>query len=84
MDILTKDAIIIYIKIDENKLFKKLQSRDYFSREEYVFFCLNKRELIGRDEVLTNICEVKVDASDYNDKKCLEEITKEIMRYYGV
>jgi len=84
LDILTKDAIVIYIKIDENKLFKRLQARDYLSREEYGFYCLNKRELISRDEVLTNICEVKVDASEYNEKKCLEDITREIIKFYGV
>ena len=84
LDILTKDAIVIYIKIDENRLFKKLQARDYRSREEYTFFCLNKRELITRDEVLSNICEVKVDASEYNELKCLEDITREIKRFYGV
>lgn len=84
LDILTKDAIVIYIKIDENKLFKKLQARDYRSKEEYAFYCLNKRELITRDEVLSNICEVKVDASEYNELKCLENITREIEKFYGV
>ena len=84
LDILTKDAIVIYIKIDENRLYKKLQARDYRTREEYTFFCLNKRELITRDEVLSNICEVKVDASEYNELKCLEDITREIKRFYGV
>ena len=84
LDILTKDAIIIYIKIDENKLFKKLQSRDYRSKEEFIFYCLNKRELITRDEVLSNICEVKVDASEYNEQKCLLDITNAIQKFYGV
>ena len=84
IDILTKDAIIIYIKIDEHKMFKRMQSADYKSREEYGFFCLNKREILTRDEVLTNICEVMVDASDYDENKCLNNITDEIMKYYGV
>ena len=84
LDILTKDAIVIYIKIDENKLFKKLQARDYRSKEEYGFYCLNKRELITRDEILSNICEVKVDASEYNELMCLENITREIEKFYGV
>lgn len=84
LDILTKDAIIIYIKQDEHKLFKKLQARDYMSRDEYMFFCLNKREILTRDEVLSNIAEVIVDASHYNELECLRDVTREIKKYYGV
>lgn len=84
LDRLTKDAVIIYIKMDENTLYKRLTKRDYLSREEYNFFCLNKREIITRDEVLTNISEIVVDASDGSENNCLENIITEIKKYYGV
>lgn len=84
LDILTKDAIIIYLKIDEHKLYKKISAKDYMSREEYNFFCLNKRELLTRDEVMTNISEIKIDASSYREDECVKLITDEILKYYGV
>ena len=84
LDMLTKDALIVYIRMDEHTLNKRLQKRDYFSREEYNFFCLNKREIITRDEILTNIAEICVEASDLSEVQCLEEMTREIKKYYGV
>lgn len=84
LDRLTKDALIVYIKMDEHTLNKRLQNRDYFSREEYNFFCLNKREIITRDEVLKNVAEVCVDASGLTEEKCLEVLTEEIKKFYGV
>lgn len=84
LDMLTKDALVVYIRMDEHTLNKRLQKRDYFSREEYNFFCLNKREIITRDEVLTNIAEVSVDASELTEEQCLEVLTEEIKRFYGV
>ena len=70
--------------MDEHTLNKRLQNRDYFSREEYNFFCLNKREIITRDEVLKNVAEVCVDASGLTEEKCLEVLTEEIKKFYGV
>lgn len=84
LDLLTKDSLIVYIRMDEHTLNKRLQNRDYFSREEYNFFCLNKRELITRDEVLMNIAEVVVDASALSEQQCLAVLTTEIKKYYGV
>lgn len=84
LDILTKDAIIVYIKIDENKLYKRLQAKDYRSREELSFYCLNKRELIERDQVLTNISQVVVDGNSYSEKQCVEDVTLAIQKFYGV
>lgn len=84
LDLLTRDALVVYIRMDEHTLNKRLQKRDYFSREEYNFFCLNKRELIYRDEILTNIAEVCVDASNLLEDQCLEVLTEEIKKYYGV
>jgi len=83
LDMLTKDALLVYIRMDEHTLNKRLQNRDYFSREEYNFFCLNKREILTRDEVLQNICEVCVDASELDERTCLEILTTEIKKYYG-
>lgn len=84
LDILSKDSVIIYIAIDEQKLYKELIKKDYMSRDEYMFFCLNKREILTRDEVLKNIAEIVVDASHYDVNRCLEDVTSQIMKYYGV
>lgn len=84
LDILTRDSIIVYVGIDEHKLNKSLLKQDYSSRDEYMFFCLNKREILTRDEVLKNIAEVIVDGSHYNEIECVRDITREIKKYYGV
>lgn len=84
LDMLTKDALLVYIRMDEHTLNKRLQNRDYFSREEYNFFCLNKREILTRDEVLQNICEVCVDAGELDERTCLDILITEIKKYYGV
>lgn len=84
IDILTKDGLIVYIKKNENELYKNLINYDYASREEYNFYCLHKRELIARDETLSSISEVVVDASGKNVKTCTESIILEIQKYYGV
>lgn len=84
LDILTKDGLIIYLKLDEHKLYKKLVAMDYASRDEYMFFCLNKREILTRDEVLTNVAEITIDASELSPEDCLRQLTDEIIKYYGV
>jgi len=84
IDILTKDGLIVYIKLNEDKLYKRLVNSDYNSKEDYNFYCLNKRELIARDEVLCAISEVVVDSTYLTEDACVEAVILEIEKYYGV
>lgn len=84
IDTLTKDGLIVYVKNSTDKLYKFLCSYDYRSREEYNFYCLNKRELIARDEVLSMVAEVVVDANYIKEEDCVGLIINEIQKYYGV
>lgn len=84
LDMLTKDGLIVYIRKGVDKLYKTLVGRDYSSREEYNFYCLNKREILSRDEVLINVAEVVVDGTNLKVDECTEEIISCIKNYYGV
>lgn len=84
IDTLTKDGLIVYLKHSEDKLYKRLINYDYSSKENYNFYCLNKREIISRDEVLCQVAEVVVDATYLSEAECVKEVILEIQKYYGV
>lgn len=83
IDMLTKDGLIVYLKKGVDKLYKTLLNKDYSSKEEYNFYCLNKREINFRDEVLVNISEVVVDCTYLKPSECANEVIEKIISYYG-
>lgn len=84
LDVLTKDGLIVYLQKGVDKLYKTLVNRDYNSREEYNFYCLSKKEMHFRDEVLNNVAEIVVDSSYLKEEECIEEIVIKIREFYGV
>lgn len=84
LDMLTKDGLIVYIRKGVDKLYKTISNRDYSSREEFNFYCLNKREIHTRDEVLLNVAEIVVDGTYLKVDECTENIIACIKNYYGV
>lgn len=84
LDIINRDGLIVYLKQNENYLYKKLTNADYFSKEEYNFYCLSKRELIERDFCLSNVAEITSDVTGFSVKDCVNEIILKIEKYYGV